>query len=269
MHPLQDLFHRLMTASWPATIGFVFVAYVLLNVVFALVYLALGDCIVNARPGRIEDAFFFSVQTMATIGYGVMTPRGTVANLVVSMEAIFGIVAAAVVTGLVFAKFSRPTARLRFSHVAVVGTIDGQRVLSLRLANERNNRLMEASAHVVLLRDEVTREGHRYRRMRDLPLQRDRSAVFALSWTLLHTIDETSLLWGETAESLAQKNASLIVIITGTDEGLLQAVHARKGYDAEAIVFGARFVDVFEEDGQGRVLNLDRIHSYVLEPGEG
>jgi len=264
-HPLEDLFHRLMTASWAVTTGFLFAVFVAWNVAFACVYLWLGDAITNAHPGSFEDAFFFSVQTMATIGYGVMTPRGTVANLVVSVEAFMGLVSTALMTGLVFAKFARPTARVRFAHTAVVGQVDGKPVLMLRVANERSNRLMEASAHVVLLRDETSSEGIRFRRMRDLALQRDRSVIFALSWTLMHTIDETSPLYGMSPEQLRDVHAALIVTLSGTDEVLMQSVHARHAYDWESVIYGARFVDVFADTPTGRVLRMDRLHTYVTE----
>ncbi len=264
-HPLEDLFHRLMTASWATTIGFLFAVFVAVNVLFAGVYLWLGDVITNARPGSFEDAFFFSVQTMATIGYGVMTPRGTVANLVVSLEAFGGLLSTALMTGLVFAKFARPTARVRFSHTAVVGQVDGKPVLMVRIANERSNRLMEAVAHLVLLKDEVSAEGARFRRMRDLPLQRDRSVMFALSWTLMHTIDEASPLCGLSPEQLRSLNAALIVTVSGTDEVLMQTVHARHAYEWESVIDGAQFADVFQSTPKGRVLRLDRLHTYVPE----
>jgi len=265
LHPLGDLFHALMTASWSKTIAIIIVTYLLANVPFSLVYMALGDSIQNARPGNFEDCYFFSVQTMATIGYGSMSPRGTLADFVVSIEAIAGMIAAAVVTGVVFAKFSRPTARVVFSHTVLVGTVDGKRVLMVRLANERDSQIMEPSARLVILRDEVTAEGKRYRRMHDLPLQRDRHAIFTLSWTIFHTIDEKSLLFGESSETLASKNVAFIVSLVGTDETLMQTVHARHTYDSESVIFGANFVDVFLETPAGRVLDVDRLHTYVLE----
>ncbi|MBM4379707.1 MAG: ATP-sensitive inward rectifier potassium channel 10 [Deltaproteobacteria bacterium] len=262
---LEDLFHRLMTATWPGVFAFLLAGFVAFNALFAGLYLALGDAISSARPGSFEDAFFFSVQTMATIGYGVMTPRGTLANALVVVEAFGGMMATAITTGLVFAKFGRPTARVRFANAALVGRLEGKRVRMVRLANERRNRIMEASAHVVLLRDELSAEGLFYRRVVDLPLQRDRSVMFVLSWTLLHTLDESSPLYGETPESLARANASPIASVSGTDEALMQAVHARKAYDADAVLFGASFADIFVEGPGGRGLDLDRLHDYRLE----
>jgi inward rectifier potassium channel len=263
LHPLRDLFFTLMTASWPTTIAVMFVIYVAFNTVFALIYIALGGAIDNARHGNFEDAFFFSVQTMATIGYGSMTPRGTFANVIVSVEAMGGVISAALTTGLVFAKFSRPTARVLFSHIALIGNIDGKPVLMFRMANERASRIVEASVHVVLLREEVTSEGVTFRRMHDLKLQRARSPVFSLTWTVFHSIDEASPLFGETAESLADKKGALIVSFAGTDETLTQVVHARHAYDAESVIFGAHFVDVFRVDDKERTLDLTRLHTYV------
>lgn len=267
-HPLGDLFHALMTVSWPKTIALIFCGYLLANVPFALVYLALGDSIQNARPGNLEDAFFFSIQTMATIGYGSMSPHGMAADFVVSLEAITGIVATAVVTGVVFAKFSRPTARVLFSHTALIGTVNQRRVLMIRLANERDSQLVDPTARLVLLRDETTTEGQRFRRMHDLTLQRDRSAVFALSWTVFHTIDEHSPLFGATRESLLTQDISLVMSLSGTDETLMQTVHARHSYDAQSLVFGAHFVDMFSKTSTGTTLDVTRLHTYVLDDVE-
>ncbi len=262
-HPLRDFYHRMMTASWATTIAFVFVMYLVGNVFFACIYLALGNAIEHARPHNFEDAFFFSVQTMATIGYGMMTPNGTAANLVVTFEAISGIIAASLTTGLVFAKFSRPTSRLIFSRRILTGVVDGKRVLTFRVANERSNRIMEASMRVVFTRNETTKEGNTLRRMYALPLQRSDSAVFALSWVLFHTIDDNSPFASETMESLVKSEAAIIVSMSGIDDTLAQTVHARHAYDWTQVVFGATFVDIFrEEDGQ-RVLDLSKLHNYV------
>lgn len=270
LHPLGDLFHRLMTASWPATIAFIFVTYLSANCVFAVVYALIGD-LDHARAGSFEDCFFFSVQTMATIGYGVISPKGTVTNLVVSFEAITGIIAAALTTGLVFAKFSRPTARLLFTRTALIGTMDGKRVLMFRIANERSNRIMEATVHIALTRNERTKEGQPFRRIYDLKLQRDSSAIFVLTWMVFHTVDESSPLYGETAESLAKSDATIIVSLIGTDETLAQTVHSRHTYEHDEIIFDARFVDVLRSDAQGRILDFTRFHTYELveEPDEG
>jgi len=268
-HPLRDFYHRMMTASWPFTIAFVFAMYLLGNVVFACVYLVLGNAIAHARPHSFEDAFFFSVQTMATIGYGSMTPNGTVANLVVTFEAISGIIAAALTTGLVFAKFSRPTSRVIFSRHALFGVVDGKRVFTFRVANERSNRIMEASMKVVFTKNETTREGGSLRRMYELPLQRSTSAVFALSWVVFHTIDESSPLANVTRESMEKDEAAIVVSMAGIDETLSQAVHARKAYDAKTVAFDAAFVDIFRmEDGE-RVLDLSKLHTYVVDDDVG
>lgn len=268
LHPLRDLFHTLMTASWPVMIGFIFAIYMTLNVLFACVYLALGDGIDHATHGSFEDAFFFSVQTLATIGYGGMTPHGTLANAVVTVESFTGTVAAALTTGLVFAKFSRPTSRILFTRTALVGTVDGKRVLMFRIANERSNRIMEASVHVALTRNETTREGQPFRRIYDLKLQRDTSAMFVLTWMVFHTIDESSPLWGVDLAKLKEVQASLIVSLVGTDETLSQQVHARHAYDWQAIVFDARFVDVLRMEDGARVLDFDRFHTYTIEHDE-
>src|SRR5208337_4984173 len=157
----------------------------LANAAFALVYVLGGDSIENARPGSFTDAFFFSVQTMATIGFGKMVPRTGLANVLVTLESLVGLLGLAIATGLVFAKFSRPTARVLFSRVAVISPWDGVRSLMFRMANERDNRIIEAQVHVVLMRNEATAENVLVRRVHDLALLRHNNPSFALSWTAI------------------------------------------------------------------------------------
>src|ERR1700730_16922744 len=170
---LSDLYHFLLRESWPALLAGIVLSFVAINALFAVIYL-LDRGIENARPGSFADAFFFSVQTMATIGYGKMVPESVVANILVSVEALFGLLGLAMITGLVFAKFSRPTARVRFSKYAVVSNRDGIPSLHFRMANMRANRIVDASARVVFARQEKTLEGEEMRRFYDLKLQRDR-----------------------------------------------------------------------------------------------
>jgi len=188
--------------------------------------------------------FFFSVQTMATIGYGKMEPVTIFSNILVSIEALTGLLALALMTGLVFSKFSRPTARVRFTRFVVIGPRDGVHSLMIRAANLRANRIVEADIHVVLARQEVTAEGESIRRLYDLPMTRGRSAMFALSWTAVHQIVEGSPLFGQTRESMANCAAEIIVSIIGLDETFSQTVHARHTYELDEIVWGARFADV-------------------------
>src|SRR5258708_15381566 len=206
---LDDLYHYLMTSRWSAIFAWILALYLGANCVFAVVYVLDGG-IEHARPGNFEAAYFFSVQTMATIGYGRMVPRSTLANAAVTIEALFGLVTLALATGLMFAKFSQPRARVIFSRHAVVSVRDGVPSLMVRLANERATGLVEAQIRLVLVRDETTREGEPVRRFHTLALARSASAVFALSWTVIHPIDESSPLRGETRESLVGSRADLV-----------------------------------------------------------
>jgi inward rectifier potassium channel len=184
---------------------------------------------------------------MATIGYGVMAPRSFLSNVLVSIEAMSGLIALAVVTGLVFARFSRPTALVRFSRVAVISPRDGVPSLMFRAVNQRSNRIVEAQIHVVLSRWETTKEGESMRRFYDLALSRARNALFSLSWTVIHPIVEGSPLFRETAASFKASRSLIIASLVGMDESFLQNVHVRYVWTADEIVWGMRFVHVLEE----------------------
>jgi inward rectifier potassium channel len=263
--PLADLYHSLITWSWARLFASMGAGYVLVISAFALVYLALGDgAIEHARLESFEDAFFFSFQTMATIGYGHLVPHGTAANLISVVQVMIGLAGTAVSTGLVFAKFARPTARVLFSRVAVVTPFDGQPALLFRVANERANQIVEAQLNVALLLDEVTAEGEHVRRAYDLALRRDRSLLFSLTWLAVHPIGPGSPLHGQTPERLAAATATLVVSLTGLDEHLGQLVHARHVYAADEILAGRRFVDVIERLPDGsRLIDFRRFHDVV------
>lgn len=247
---LDDLYHYLVTVSWPALIGIIASAFVIANLVFAVGYYFDGG-VENARYRSFADMFFFSVQTMATIGYGKMVPVTMFSNILVSIEALTGLLALALMTGLVFAKFSRPTARVRFSRYVVIGPRDGTTSLMIRMANMRANRIVEANIHVVFTRWETTVEGESIRRFYDLIMTRSRSAMFALSWTAVHRIVEDSPLFGQTHDSLANSQPEIVVSITGLDETFSQTIHARHTYELDEIIWGARFADVLILDPDG------------------
>jgi inward rectifier potassium channel len=267
----KDLYHHLLTASWRTLFVLVVLAYVGSNALFAAGYLLEGDVIENARPGSFADAFFFSVQTMATIGYGKMAPRTLLANGLVAAEALVGLLGLALVTGLIFAKFSRATARVLFSRVAVVAPYEGVPSLMFRMANERESQIVEAQLHAVVLRDEITAEGEPVRRAHDLHLRRSRSAAFALTWTAIHPITPDSPLHGEDAASLLAKRSDLLVALTGFDESLSQSVHARHGYGPGDIRWGARFQDVLGQLPDGRqIIDYRKFHDVLpVEPAHG
>jgi inward rectifier potassium channel len=264
---LSDLYHSLLTLPWWAfLLGLAFV-YLGLNVLFAMLYLRGDGAIANARPGAFSDAFFFSVETLSTIGYGQMSPATLYGNVVMTVEALFGLTLLAVVAGLVFARVSRPTARVIFSKVAVVTPYNGVPTLSFRLANERRNQILEAQVSVTLVRDERTAEGEWMRRFYDLQLARQRSPIFAMTFTVMHPIDPASPLWNATAASLTAEAAEIVVTVTGIDETLSQAVHARTSYLAFEVVWGHRFADVFTQTEDGR-LAIDYRRFHDTEPDQ-
>ncbi|MEP0777398.1 ion channel [Microcoleus sp. ZQ-A2] len=257
----HDPYHLLLRIDWPQFFLLTAIFYIVTNALFALLYLAGGDCIKNARPGSFLDAFFFSVQTMATIGYGAMYPQTDYANLLVSIEALVGLLGVAMATGLMFARFSRPTARVLFSRVAVITPHNGLPTLMLRVANERRNQILEAQIGLSLLRDEVTMEGLSIRRFYDLKLLRSQTRTFALSWIVMHVIDEDSPLYGATPESLEEVQTDIVVTLTGIDETVSQTVHARHYYITDEILWNMRFVDIFSKKPDGRrVLDFNRFH---------
>jgi inward rectifier potassium channel len=257
----HDLYHNLLIMPWSAFMAVLAAVYLVFNLVFAALYLLQDGAVANAKPGSFADAFFFSVQTMATIGYGDMHPQTLYANLLVTGEVLLAMMTLALATGLVFARFSLPSARVMFSGVAVIAPYDGSPTLMFRAANQRKNRILEAQVSASILREEVTAEGLRMRRFHDLRLTRARTPMFALTWTVMHVIDETSPLWGVTRESLAEEQAEIVVTIFGLDETVSQQIHARHSYLAEDIVWNRRFVDILsrQEDGT-RVVDYRRFH---------
>jgi len=247
-----DAYHHLLTMRWSTLFAVMLAVYVLLNLVFAGLYLLQDGSIANARPHSLADAFFFSVQTTATIGYGEMRPATLYANLLVTAEVLAGMTTLAVATGLVFSRFSRPTARVLFSRIAVVAPHEGVPTLMFRAANQRRNQILEAQVSVSVLRDEVSGEGVAMRRFHDLRVSRPRTPMFALSWTVMHPIDETSPLYGETPESLARQHAEIVVGMLGVDETVSQTIYARHSYLAHEILWNRRFVDILGRTETGR-----------------
>lgn len=262
-----DLYLYLITCSWPRLLLQIAAVFFLANLLFALGY-SLDGGIENAHS--FGDTYFFSVETMATIGYGKLSPITLFSNLLMSVEALTGMLGIAVVTGLIFAKFSRPTARVRFSHQAVITQRDGVPSLMFRMANVRSNQIVEAQLHVVFSRMERTLEGEEVRRFQDIHLTRNRNAIFVYSWVAVHQIVPGSPLYGETPESLAASNAWLLVALTGLDETFSQTVHARKYYGNQEIVWGARLTDVMLHNPEGGFSldfsKFDAIESAPLPP---
>lgn len=267
--PLRDFYHALLRLSWPATIGVVAGGYLAVNAVFACLYLWVGG-IAHARPGSFRDAFYFSIQTSGTIGYGAMYPDTDAANTLVAAHSTVGLVLTALATGLVFARFSRPNARLLFSRNVTIAPMNGVPTLSFRLGNRRSNRIMEAQLRVALVRREELAEGGVFYRMVDLPLVRDRILTLRRAWTVLHTIDEKSPLHSETPESLAEKEAELLVSVAGIDDTWVQTVHSTYHYTHSDLVWGARHADILEEQGTTLIVDLRKFHDLVpSQPSDG
>lgn len=249
----RDLYHFLLRAPWTVDVALLSATFVLANLVFAAGFHLTGG-VANAHG--FVDEFFYSVETMGTIGYGEMYPTTRAAHAIVTVEAVAQIFLIAMTTGLVFAKFSIPRARVRFAAHPVVTLYDGVPTLMFRIGNERASRLIEAVVRVVAIRTERTREGITMYRMRDLVLERERSPALARSWTVLHAIDERSPLYPATPESLAQNEVELIMTLTGTDELSAQMLYAQRRWTAEVVRFGARHADLLSELPDGR-LRLD------------
>ncbi|MEB3211734.1 MAG: ion channel [Leptolyngbyaceae bacterium] len=251
--PWRDIYHTMLTMPWPMFFLTVSVFYLTANVLFACAYLIGDDNIANATAHSFADAFFFSVQTMASIGYGAMYPQTVYANLVVTIEALAGLMMLAAATGLMFARFSKPTARVLFSQMAVITLYDGTPTLMFRTANQRRNRILEANVQLTLVHNTLTQEGHFMRRFTDLPLVRSHSPIFALSWTVMHVIDEHSPLANQDMDSLDDQDAELIVTLTGIDETLSQTIHSRHSYTPDEIAWDHHFVDLFTQMPNGNL----------------
>jgi len=248
---LQDLYHYFMTVGWPQVFGTIAAFFLVFDVLFGCLYHLVPGCIANLNPPGFLGAFFFSVETLATVGYGDMHPQSLYGHVVAMIEIFVGLMMLALITGLMFARFSRPRARFLFASSAVVRPIEGKLTLMFRAANARQNIVQEASARLRMLRDEVTEEGFHIRRISDLPLVRSQHPVFALGWTIMHIIDEGSPLRAETQESLRETAASFILSLSGTDETTGQVIMARAEYPSTAIRWNEAFRDILEvtEDG--------------------
>lgn len=264
---LGDVYHLAMTLRWSRLLAAVLLVYLAVNLAFAALFLLGGDCIAGAAPGSFEDAFFFSVQTFATIGYGAMAPKTTYAHAVVALEAFLGMGTMAIATGLVFARFARPTARVTFANHAVISKRDGVPTFMFRMANDRANSIVEARLQVALTRMEQTREGERMRRYVDLELVRSTNILFALSWTAMHELREGSPLFPFDRERLEREHAEIVVSLVGLDATMNQTVHARWSYLPSEILEGERYVDIVTVHADGfRSVDYARIHQTEPEP---
>ncbi len=263
---LADLYHSLLAASWAEFLLFVVVVYLAINSIFGLAYFF---CAADSLEGvrfqspllHYSDCFFFSVQTFATIGYGRISPIGLMPNLLVTFEALTGLFSLAVVTGLLFARFARPTARVVFSNVALIGVRNGIPSFFFRMTNERQNHIVDAAIQVSLVKTEKMKEGGTYRNFYDLKLIRSQSPLFGLMWTVVHPIDKESPLYGMDQAALIACEAEIIVSLTGMDDIFYQNIFARFSYTVDDMVWNARFVDMLSRDQNGKVhIEIEKIH---------
>jgi inward rectifier potassium channel len=259
--------HLLLTMSWTGFLTAVVVTYFALNVVFALAYLACGPGALagagaSAMGGPFAQAFFFSVETFATIGYGQIAPIGMPANSVVTIEALVGLMYQALATGLLFARFTRPTAAVIFSRHAVVAPYNDGGALMFRIVNRLRNEIIQLEAQVLFSAMASDGRGGMTRKYTPLALERNKVTFFPLSWTVVHPIDGASPLAGQTRETMEQVHGEILVLLSGVDEALEQTVHARSSYRADEIVWNARFRSMFLElDRQSRVaVDISRVH---------
>ena len=259
-----DISHRCMTASWPAFIGGAVLVFVVFNAIFAAFYWIGDQPIANVAGGAYIDYLYFSIETLSTAGYGDMHPQTHYGHFVSAVELFTGIFSMSLMTGLIFARFARPHARLLFADNPVISNHEGKPTLMVRLANERHNIIGNATARLWLLRNEVSLEGRSFRRFYELPLLRNEHPALALSWTLRHVLDEQSPLSGLNAEDLGAANASLVVVVSGYDVVAAQIVHARKSYDYSDIRFGQHYADILGTTEDGRIrIDYGRFHETI------
>jgi inward rectifier potassium channel len=266
IHP-YNAYHTLLSLPIPRLLAVMAAGYVVTNLVFASLYWLAGPGALSgvalAPLARFEDCFFFSVQTLATIGYGKLVPATRTANLLVAVEALVGLLGFAILSGLLFARFTRPTAKIRFSRNAIIAPYEGGWALMFRLANLRNHDLADVHAVVSLARW-AEENGTRRRRFDQLALERDFIIFMPLHWVVVHPITGSSPLRGQTPETMAAADPEVVCMITADDETFAQTVHARTSYDKSDIVWGARFRDLYLPDTDRVAIDLTRLHD--VEP---
>ena len=254
-------YHYLLTISWSRFFTVIIAAFLLTNAFFAWVYVlagpgALTGIHATTPGGRFVESFFFSVHTLATIGYGTIAPSTLAANILVTIETLVGLIGVAVVAGISFGRFSRPVARIRFSRNAVVAPYRGGRAVMFRIVNQRSSEIIDLEARVLLSRRK--REGApNDREFLNLALERDRVAFFPLSWTIVHPIDAESPLRDWTSEELTECDAEFLVLLNGFEETFSQTVHTRSSYKTSEIVWGARFQTMFNPTDENGVISVD------------
>jgi inward rectifier potassium channel len=264
----RDVYRWLLGLRWPQFAAFVAAVYVGLNLFFALFYSLDPRSVAGTTTSEwFLDCFFFSVQTLATVGYGHMYPQTIYGHVVSTVEIMTGVFLLAVMTGLIFVRFSRPIARVAFSNAIVIAPLNGKPTLMVRIGNENQHSMVEAEFRIMFSRDEPLAEGGDFRFFYDLKLHFDRLTVFPAALTLRHTIDEQSPLFGATPELLKAGRALFLVSVVGIDPVIAAAVQTQKDYRANDVLFGHRFVEIYTEHGGGRLtVDYGRLHD--TEPAQ-
>jgi len=258
------LYKFLIGLSWPWFVAIVLCTFVLANIVFTWLYLAVGIQTLQGAQGvtpfgTFLNAFFFSVQTLTTVGYGSMVPRAVASNVIASVEALMGVMGFAFGAAVVYGRFSRPTARILFSTRALIAPYRGKTSLQIRIANLRSNAIVDLEATIVLMAVEGNGEGQR-RTYARLELERPRVYFLPLTWTIVHPIDDASPLFGKSAQDLADNAVEIMVLVKGFDDTFSQVVNARSSYRFDEIMWNYKFLPAFRSDDEGRlVLDLARI----------
>lgn len=261
----RDPYHAALTVGWGWFSAGAAALYILINLLFALAYFLKAGTIAHARPGQFLDAFFFSIETFATVGYGEMYPADTYSHTVAGVEIIVGMAFTAIATGLIFVRFSKPRAKIVYAERPVVAQYDGHPTLMIRIANARMNVMTDTSVRLSALLVSLSREGQSFRRGVELKLVNSRIAVFAMTFTVLHVIDEDSPLYGLSEEQWIEGRVRLFLTLQAHDPALGVTVHDLASYDPEKVAHGMRYADAVGPDEQGRIsVDLRRIS--LLEP---
>ena len=263
----RDAYQWLLSLSWSQFAALIAGVYIVINLIFAAIYALGGECIAGMTPGSYPEAFFFSVQTLATVGYGHWYPQTLYGHIVTTIEIINGMFGLAVMTGLIFVRFSRPVARVLFSRSMVIGPLNGKPTLMVRVGNENHHSMVEANFRIMYTRDQQLPEGGDFRYFHDLKLHFDKITVFPAALTLRHEIDEQSPLRGATIESLEAERALLFVSVVGIDPVIATEVQTQQDYSWRDVKFGHRFVEIYQESkDERRRLTVDYGRLHDTEP---
>jgi len=271
---LLNTYDQLINMSWVRFMAFSLLAFFIFNCIFALAYMGLGvDQLRGTQAGNpLENfwqALFFSTQTFTTVGYGAIAPMSKTVSLVAALEAMIGLMFFALVTGLLYGRFSRPKSKMRFSKNVLISPYKDHNALMFRVANIRNNVLINLEAQVLLtlLEDQ---QGHFKRTYYRLTLERESIQWFPLNWTIVHPIDEKSPLWGLSSQDLAKGHAELLILLKGFDDNYSQVVHTKYSYLFQNIKWGARFKPAYHIGDEGDIImNLDKLDHTETAPLNG